>query len=389
MPTQRLTVRARHYLTGQPVSVEIEKDRILAIKPLQHAEASLPTIAPGLIDLQINGYAGDDFNAPPIPSEMVGRLARLLWSEGVTCFYPTVITNTDQAITEALQSIARACENDSVAANAIPGIHLEGPFISLEDGARGAHAREHVRPPDWDLFCRWQDAAAGRIRILTMSPEWPASADFIARCTESGVTVSIGHTAATSDQIAAAVQSGARMSTHLGNGTHLTLPRHPNYIWEQLAQDALHTCMIADGFHLPDQVIKVILKVKGAKALIVSDAVSLAGLPAGEYTTPVGGKVILTPQGRLHLKENDKLLAGSAQMLLAGITHLTARGLADLPEAWDLASLHPAMLMKRPQSQGLCPGAPADLVIFRADPTHQIEIHQTYKSGQLVYERAV
>ncbi|MFD2876734.1 hypothetical protein ACFTAO_13370 [Paenibacillus rhizoplanae] len=123
------------------------------------------------------------------------------------------------------------------------------------------------------------------------------------------------------------------------------LPRHPNYLWTQLAEEALWCTLIADGFHLPDEVLKVAMKVKGRQALLVSDAVALAGLAPGSYDTPVGGRVVLTPAGRLHLAGEPGLLAGSAQMLLRHIARLSAAGLASLPDAWDMASVQPAGFM--------------------------------------------
>ena len=380
-------IDALHYSTGEPVSIHVEHGTIRSIDPLPHSGAvspDLPTVAPGLVDLQINGYAGRDFNRLPIPPGTVEEVVRLLWAQGVTAFYPTVITNAPDAIEQAVRTIAAACDADRAAAAGVAGIHVEGPFISPDDGARGAHHRDYVRPPDWDLLCRWQEAAGGRIRILTMSPEWPGSAAFVERCAAAGVTVSIGHTAATPEQVADAVRAGARMSTHLGNGAHLMLPRHPNYIWEQLAQDALWSCLIADGFNLPDQVLKVVMRVKGDRAIVVSDAVALAGMPPGTYTMPVGGQVVLTPQGRLHLAANEKLLAGSAQMLLHNVRHLTSRGLTTLAEAWEMASVRPARLMGLPQAAGLAVGAPADLVLFRRDG-ERFGVERTYKGGELVY----
>jgi N-acetylglucosamine-6-phosphate deacetylase len=359
-------------------------DKVTTIGPAGAPGTNLPLIGPGLVDLQINGYAGRDFNSLPIAPQMVVEVVRLLHREGVTSFFPTIITNSDPAIFDAMTAIARACRENDIADRGIAGIHLEGPFISPDDGARGAHSREHVRPPDWDMFRRWQDASGGRIRIVTMSPEWPGSADFISRCAAMGVTVSIGHTSATPEQIREAVDAGARMSTHLGNGAHLMLPRHPNYIWEQLAQERLWSCLIADGFHLPDQVLKVVMKVKGEHALLVSDAVSLAGMPPGTYTTHVGGRVVLTPAGRTHLADNEKILAGSAQMLLHCIQHLTSRKLADFAGAWEMASTRPAGFMGLPATTGLALGAPGDVVVFRRDD-EGIRVLETYKSGLLVY----
>jgi len=370
---------------GAPISIRISGGRlteVTTLSPEPVRDSALPIAAPGLIDLQINGYRGFDLNQSPMPPDTLGEIARLLWRDGVTTFFPTIITNTPEAIRQAMSAIAQACGRDDDARRAVGGIHLEGPFISPQDGPRGAHSRDHVSPPDWDEFCRWQEAGGGRIRILTMSPEWPGSADFIARCVKSGVTVSIGHTAATVQQIREAVAAGARMSTHLGNGCHLMLPRHPNYLWEQLAQDDLWSCMIADGFHLPDEVIKVIMKVKGEHAMLVSDAVSLTGMPAGEYTMPVGGGVVLTAEGKLHLADNDQLLAGSARTLLNGVEHLVNHGLATRAQAWEMASTRPASLMNLPA--GLMTGAAADLVLL-GENGDRISVLRTYKAGALVY----
>lgn len=377
-------MRAIHYATRQPISLDMAEGVIKSIDVLDTREAAdLPVVAPGLVDLQINGYAGYDMNSLPLADDGLGQMIRAMWREGVTSCFPTVITNAPDAITAAMRTIAGACDGDAVTARGVAGVHLEGPFISPDDGARGAHAREYVRPPDWELLRRWQEAAGGRIRILTMSPEWPGSADFIERCAQSGVTVSIGHTSATSEQVRDAVRAGARMSTHLGNAAHLMLPRHPNYLWEQLAQDELWTCLIADGFHLPDQVLKVVMKVKGERAMLVSDAVSLCGMPPGTYTTPVGGRVVLTPQGRLHLAENEKLLAGSSQMLIKGVEHLIDGALAESAQAWEMASVRPARFMGLPVAAGLTERAPADLVLLRRGGD-SLRVEQTYKAGELV-----
>ncbi|SEC77645.1 amidohydrolase family protein [Paenibacillus sp. GP183] len=381
-------IQGLHYQTGQPVQIKIKDGWILSVDPLNPSEKlkdELPWVGPGLIDLQLNGFQGMDFNALPIPSGMVGKMPRLLWKEGITSYYPTVITNSEQAIEEAVGAIARECAEDSVSQEAVAGIHLEGPFISPEDGARGAHPQAFVKPPDWELFERWQEAAQGRIRIITLSPEWPEVEIFIRRCVETGVIVSIGHTAATAEQISRAVEAGASMSTHFGNGAHSMLPRHPNYLWEQLANDKLWASLIADGYHLPDSVLKVAMKVKGERAILVSDAVMLSGMPAGIYNLHIGGKVELTPLGRLQLADNPQLLAGSAQMLLWGIFHLVKYDLCSLGEAWDMASTRPATKMGLPAKAGLRIGAPADLTLLKLD-YEKAHVVGTYKNGNQVFD---
>ena len=339
---------------------------------------------PGLVDLQINGFRGMDFNTLPLAADVAGKITRELWSEGVTSYLATLITNSPEALEEACRGIARGCEEDEAAAAGIAGIHLEGPFICPEDGPRGAHAKAFVRAPDWDLFRRWQDAAGGRVRLITLSPEWPGSTSFIEKAAASDILVSIGHTGATPEQIRDAVAAGARVSTHLGNGAHLLMPRHPNYIWEQLADDRLTACVIADGFHLPDAVLKVFLRVKGRRATLVSDAVYLAGLPPGTYDTHIGGKVTLTEEGKLHLAANPNLLAGSAAMMIRGIERLVASEICDLEEAWALASTRPAGLLGLPQAKGLKPGAPADVVVYN----ETLGVVETYKGGSRVFRRS-
>lgn len=218
-----------------------------------------------------------------------------------------------------------------------------------------------------------------------MSPEWPGSAAFIGRCAGSGLLVAIGHTGATPQQVRDAAAAGARLSTHLGNGAHLQLRRHPNYIWEQMADDRLWASLIADGFHLPDSVLKVALRAKGRQAILVSDSVSQAGLKPGAYETAACGRVVLTQEGKLHLERDPNLLAGSAQPVVRGIERLVLAGICGFADAWDRASALPADLLGLPQAKGLAAGAPADLAAFRWDG-ERISILRTWKKGRLVHE---
>ncbi len=384
---EALTIRARHYRTHLPVTITMNDGAIAAIAPIHpddvaHGEAdTLPFVGPGLVDLQINGYMGYDFNDSPVDPATVIAATRELWKEGVTTYYPTVTTNTDANIESGMRAIAQACELDADCARGIAGIHLEGPFISPIDGPRGAHKADYVVAPNWSAFQRWQEAAGGRICMVTLSPEWPEAAEFIASCTANGVKAAIGHTAATTEQIAEAIAAGATMSTHFGNGAHLQLPRHPNYLWDQLAADDLWAGLIADGFHLPASVLKVAMKMKGDRAILVSDAVHLGGLPPGTYHSRKRTYVVKTPEGRIHLADNPGLLSGSGQMLPWGIAHLVRNGLASLAEAWEMASIRPSKYMELPTAAGLEAGAPADVVIFEKINAG-IRIMHTYKAGK-------
>ena len=376
-------LRGVHLLWGRGVELEIAHGRIVALSPTEGAPEEL-LIAPGLVDLQVNGYGGIDLNSPDLTPDDLHALAGQLAAWGVTSFLPTVITNSDDALEQLLAVIARARAAPGPFAGALIGVHLEGPFISPEEGPRGAHDPRWVRPPDWEAFTRWQRAAEGAIRLHTLSPEWPGSQEFIARCAADGVTVAIGHTSASPEQIQRAVAAGARLSTHLGNGAHPMLPRHPNYIWEQLACDELWASFIADGLHLPAAFIKVLLRAKGRRAVLVSDLAPLAGLPPGRYTSSVGGDVLLTPDGRLQLASNPSLLAGATHTQLQAINHLVAAGLCARADAWRRASTLPAELLGLWPLGTLRPGAPADLVVLR-EGSEGLRVLATIKGGELVH----
>lgn len=377
-------VFGRLYLTGEPVKLTLEGGLVKDVERTGEDSETDLIIAPGLTDLQVNGYAGLDLNNDPLLPETVREISVKLWSEGVTTFFPTIITNSGENIRRSLCAISDACSRFPEVAAAVGGIHLEGPFISPQDGARGAHPADHVRPPDWELFCEWQEACGGLIRIITLSPEWPEAAGFIRQAAESGVTVAIGHTSATPEQVREAVAAGATLSTHLGNGSHQMLPRHRNYIWEQLAVDELYASMISDGFHLPDAVMKVFLRMKPGKIVLVSDATALTGMPPGDYITHIGGEVTLTEAGKLHVKGNPDMLAGSGKSLLHCVETLTAKGLATVAEALDMASRTPYNMVGLPGDCLPARGGVADLIMMREE-SGRLKVIRTIKSGITVF----
>ncbi|MBM4093783.1 MAG: N-acetylglucosamine-6-phosphate deacetylase, partial [Planctomycetes bacterium] len=274
----------RHFDTKQAVQVDVRDGVIAEIRPWGGGEdRALPWIAPGLVDLQVNGYAGREFTDAALNVETVEQVSLAMDRGGVTRYLPTVVTQEHSVQRHVLATIARAVEASEVVRRRVAGIHLEGPYVSSEDGPRGAHAREHCRPPDWAEFQSLQEAACGNIRLLTMSPEYPGAGEFVGRVCESGVIVSIGHTNATGEQIDAAVAAGARMSTHLGNGAHGILHRHFNYIWSQLAHDELTATLIVDGHHLPPPVVKAFVRVKSAaRVILISDITGMAGTSSAE-----------------------------------------------------------------------------------------------------------
>ncbi|WP_209405024.1 N-acetylglucosamine-6-phosphate deacetylase [Pseudozobellia sp. WGM2] len=378
------TIKGANYKTGDSIEVQIVDNLISQI--VGHpSENSSQIIAPGLVDLQVNGFKGIDLNSGELTEDEVIQITQFLWEEGVTAFLPTLITNSSAKIESAIDAIVQACDKKVLVGKSILGIHLEGPFLSKEDGPRGAHPMEHIQNPDWQLFSEWQERSGNRIKKITLAPELPGAVEFIGRCAEVGVLVSLGHTAASPEKIQEAVKAGAKMSTHLGNAAHLSLPRHPNYIWEQLASDELWISLIADGFHLPESVIKVFTKVKPNTSILVSDSTKFAGLSAGTYSSHIGGDIELSTEGRLFMKRSPELLAGSAQSLLGCVNHMMKSDLANLPTAIDMASLKPMELMSG-TLQKLNSKSPTDIVVFEKGKSG-LSVIKTFKSGQLVFTR--
>lgn len=367
-----------------------ETGLVVEIRFAEKIESVLPSaappglwIAPGWIDLQVNGFAGVDYNSPDAPPEEVARSLGALFSTGVTRVFPTVITGSPELMAGALRNLAR-CRAHVPGGSAMEGFHVEGPHISAEDGPRGAHPLEWVRPPDLDEFHRWQEAAGGLIRMVTLAPEWPGSLRYIEAIVAEGVVAAIGHTNATAAQIADAVAAGATMSTHLGNGAHPVLRRHPNYIWEQLAEDRLMAGFIVDGIHLDAAFLKVALRAKGLeRSVLVTDAATPAGAPPGPYR--LGDLAIeLTADGRVVLADTGRL-AGSALRMDRGLENLMRLAGLSLHDAVRLATVNPARAANiAGRARGLVPGDRADFVQFRYE-NGRVEVVRTWVDGRAVW----
>lgn len=391
----------RRYDTQQQVELRLAHGRIAAVagaadpagatRPASPDQGDLLWVAPGLIDIQVNGYGGQEFSSQDLTPEAVAAIVRKHWSFGVSQLCPTLTTQSFEVLAHGVAAIDEACRRWPEIDRSVAGIHVEGPYITAEEGPRGAHPAEHCRPPDWDEFRRLQDRAGGRICLTTLSPEFAQAPDFIARATAAGVVVALGHLSASGDQIRRAVDAGARLSTHLGNGAHRQLRRHPNYLWDQLAEDRLWASLIVDGHHLPGEVVKTFLRAKGPeRCLVVSDVSGLAGLSPGKYTSS-GCELEILPDGRLVVAGQDQLLAGASLPIGVGVANLVRMAGLAPAQALDLASLQPARLLGLPTVR-LEPGSPADLVLFtwKRDPvTGQLtgmDIRATMVGGQVVYQ---
>jgi len=238
-----------------------------------------------LFDFQVNGFGGVDFQRDGLSTDEFRRATSALRSRGVGAIFATLVTADLDRLCLRFEALERARASDAAVARMVAGYHLEGPWLSPLPGFRGAHPAGPMHAPSLREFDRLQGAAGGRIRLVTLAPEWPRSPEFIAEIVRQGVHVSLGHTDASEAEIGAAIAAGARFATHLGNGAPATLPRHDNVIQRLLSRDELTACLIPDGVHLPPFVLRNLFRAKPpGRVLFTTDAMAGAGAPPGTYT---------------------------------------------------------------------------------------------------------
>jgi N-acetylglucosamine-6-phosphate deacetylase len=383
------TILGRLSAGSEPIEIVVEGREICTIRPAGAATIGSRLIAPAFFDVQVNGFAGVDFNSQGLSSDAIWHVISKLREKGVVLFCPTVITHSFEHLTACLSAIDRACQEPTIA-GCLPAIHLEGPWISREDGPRGAHPLEHARNANWEEFLRLQASAGGRIGMVTLAPEVPGALEVIEKLVAAGVVVAIGHTAASPETIRQAVRAGARMCTHLVNGSHLQMPRHHNYVWEQLAADDLWASFIVDGHHLPPSVVKCLVRAKGTKrSILTSDAISAAGMPPGRYRL---GAVDIVVQPDYRAERADSagtgILAGSAIDLLCGVQNVIRFTGVPLLDAIAMASANPATVMGLSSRIGtLEQGFDANLIVFEWNSNSgTLRLQQTIMEGQVVYD---
>ncbi|WP_435011109.1 N-acetylglucosamine-6-phosphate deacetylase [Tundrisphaera lichenicola] len=352
---------ARHYATARWVEVAIEGDRITSVAPAEGPDDlrdSDDWLAPAFWDIQTNGRWGFSYSDPTLTVEQVAAVVRAQRGLGTARLCPTLITAPRLDMLHGVRTIAEACRKFPDVDAMVDGLHLEGPSISAVDGYRGAHPIGAVRGPDWAEFEELREASGGRISIITLAPERPGAIEFIRKVSALGVVVALGHTSADTSTIRRAVEAGATLSTHLGNGIASNLARHPNPIWDQAATDELSASLIADGHHLGPEILKVLVRAKTPeRVILVSDASPLAGLPPGRY-----GEWEVDPSGKI-VVAGTPYLAGSNRGIDVGVNVLMRDVGLSLKQAIDAATRHPARLLGRPEPR-IEAGQPANLIRF-------------------------
>lgn len=374
-----------HYASTKPVRIEIKDGLIHKVKETSSSDIGNTGlfIAPGLIDNQVNGYEGVNFADELLTVQRLQKSAEAIWRDGVTSFMPTLVTDSHDNLVRNFRILAEAA-SDEFFMNCIPGFHLEGPYLSPEPGFYGCHPPQYLRKPSWTEFTEFQEAAKGKIIDVTVAPELEGAIEFIRSCVQSGVVVSIGHTNANAEQINLAAESGARISTHLGNGCANLIDRHKNPLWPQLANDLLTPTIIGDGHHLLPEEIRVFYKVKGAEnIMLTSDVTHFIGMPPGEYNY-MGSRIVKTIEGIIRIPELN-CLAGASFPIKTGVDNVMDYTGCTQGVAIKLASENVARSYNLTDRGTLEAGKRADLILFEKR-NNKIIIKSTWVKGKCVYQ---
>lgn len=377
-----------HYIDQKPIQIILQNGKIIGKKYIKQLSknASAVYIAPGLIDNQVNGFAGVSFalGNHDLTADGILKATQELWKKGVTSYLPTLTTHTKEVLLHNFTLLGKSIHDEKILGS-IVGFHLEGPYINPEDGYRGAHPKAYVRLPDWDEFIEFYNASGKNIKTITIAPELQGSIEFIKKAYALGVTVAIGHHNANKNQVDEAVKAGAKISTHLGNGCANMIHRHNNPLWPQLSNDDLMISIICDGFHLLPEEINTFYKTKGVtKTIITSDVTSYAALPPGEYKTQTGETIELTPEGKLHYPAQQSMY-GSASPITHGIGNIMKYTGCSLKDAIYMASTSVANLYNVRDRGTLEIGKRADVILFEMN-NFKMKILKTYVQGNKVYE---
>lgn len=370
------TIEGIFYLDRAPIAIDIEEGTIINIR--RKKELSDPAlmntyIAPGFIEHQVYGYMSYSFVGENLSVAPVREITHKFWEHGVTTYLPTLTTNDGGRMLKSFAVLVKATKDQEIALS-VPGFHVEGPYISPIDGFRGAHIPKWIRKPDWQEFEKWYEATNHKILEITIAPELEGAMDFIGKCREKNIVVALGHHNGSAENIRQAVDLGASVSTHLGNGCANMIHRHENPLWVQLADDRLAASIIVDGFHLRPEEVNTFYKVKGAdNTILVSDVISLAGMPAGTYRNETS-EVVVTPEGKV-MMPSENVLAGASFLLTRGIENVMDFTQCSLADAIKMTSKNPAKLLGLSDRGEIRPGKRADIVLFTMNG-NKIEIQK-------------
>jgi N-acetylglucosamine-6-phosphate deacetylase len=378
-----MIIRGKIPGTKSAVNIVVEKGKVIQIEPYQKGSCcdfggTDLYACSGFFDPQVNGFAGVDFNSPRLTPEGLHQAALTLASTGVTRFLPTLITSSHERMVCQLKILVDALRQDPLFQKMCLGIHLEGPYISPEEGPRGAHLREFVRPPRWEELEKFQEACEGRIKCVTLAPEVKGAIPFIEKAVSHGIVIGLGHTQAREEDLEQAVQAGARLSCHLGNAPSARLPRHRSLIEKQLVTDQLMASIIVDGIHLSPDVVKNYVRTKGTHRIVLAtDSMAGAGAPPGRYT--LGDLDVVVGSDEAARLVSTSRLAGSTLSMDRAITNVIRFAGVDLASAIRMAAKNAQKLFSEVKGEILSGGS-ADLVLF--EYRKNLAVRSTWIEGE-------
>lgn len=304
-------------------------------------------VTPGLFDIQVNGFAGVDFNDENIDAKMLDSALEAMLKTGVTRCLPTLITASAPVLIRRFLALDKAVTGSKLGALMVPGYHLEGPFLNPAEGYAGCHPPQDMLSPDIHLIDDIERGLSRPILLVTCAPEFDASGAFVRALTERGKRVAVGHSSVGNDSLQTAVEAGLSLCTHLGNGIPQTLPKLDNTLQAQLSCDALDACFIADGLHIPPYALKNLLRAKTfTRSILVTDAMSAAACKRAGMYPFAGVKVELAVDGTVR-QPGASNLAGSSLTLDQAVRNLVRWNIASFDDAVEMASVHPDKFMQK------------------------------------------
>jgi N-acetylglucosamine-6-phosphate deacetylase len=377
----KITARA---LSGQICHVQVEDHVFKKITPLKEDILDVPWIAPGLIDIQINGFAGVDFNRPVESDDAWHHATRQLYAHGCTGFLIALITNKEDAYRKLMVDLAGRINLDP--RNCL-GFHMEGPWLNPDLGYRGAHKAGWMQKPSVRLLDDWWATAGALLKLITLAPEVDAkaSAQVIRAGMKKKIRFFLGHSAAMGETLAASMEAGAIGWTHLGNAVPAAVPKFENVILHALAQSELQASLIPDGLHLPPHAFRVFAQLLDmfapSRLLLTTDAMSAAGAGgSGKYT--LGELQVEVGRDGAARMSGSGRLAGSTLTPFEGVFRAEKMAGLYLESAWDAFSVSPASLLGF--NHGLTAGNSADFCLISPEKTPYLLA--TYHRGKCVYE---
>lgn len=373
------SISAWHYATREPVLIRCEGGTVAQTGTVPNTPPENLWLAPALVDVQVNGFGGIDFQRDHLGVEDLLYATRQLRAAGCTRYFLTLITDAWPKLLARLEHLRRVRSQSQELRTAIAGWHIEGPFLSPEPGFCGAHNPQVMCDPTPGQIRELRGLTESDPLLLTLAPERSGALEIIALAVSLGIKISLGHTNASADRMLKAVQAGATGFTHLGNACPKDLDRHDNILWRAFDTPGLTVGLIADGIHVSPALFRLMHKVIPASSIYyTTDAMAAAGAPPGRYT--VGSLEVEVGADQVVRQPGKTNFAGSALRPIDGV--FRAARMLDRPwqEVWDSFSIRPGAFVGLPS--GLEIGQPAHFCLVKTREHNQLATLEVFAADQ-------